>query len=247
MLRFFYRLFFWRKNPQVDVPGHVDVANIQKEIQFYIDQNWHIDGGYTANEIDLILGKSKESKPKKRKRRWADMSSSTFSASLAPRRVYPERVKLKRAFEDPDLLKGSVERSLAGEKDRKRRAELKRCLAYLEEKYPSFSVILFRMIKRKGISQTKCYRRSNLDRRLFSKIRSDKDYHPQKNTIFALIIGLNLDIEEAQELLQAAGYSLSRNIKMDVIMEYLINEKIYDILAVNEILYSFDCPLLGSK
>lgn len=112
---------------------------------------------------------------------------------------------------------------------------------------PTFSQILFRKINEKGISESKCYKRSNLDRRLFSKIRSERDYHPQKNTVFALIIGLKLDMDEANELLEAAGYSFSCCIKMDVIMEYLIKEKVYDILTVNEILYSFDCPLLGSK
>lgn len=112
---------------------------------------------------------------------------------------------------------------------------------------PTFSQILFRKINEKGISESKCYKRSNLDRRLFSKIRSERDYHPQKNTVFALIIGLKLDLREANELLEAAGYSFSYCIKMDVIMEYMIKEKVYDILTVNEILYSFDCPILGSK
>ncbi len=102
-------------------------------------------------------------------------------------------------------------------------------------------------IDEKGISEAKCYRRFNLDRRLFSKIRGDRDYHPQKNTVFALIIGLKLSLGEAQELMEVAGYSFSPAIKMDVIMEYLIKEGVYDILTVNEILYSYDCPVLGSK
>ncbi len=247
MLRLFQRLFFGRKR------RHVDVANIQKDVQCYLYQNWYIDGEYTAKELDLKRTKLREWKPIERKD-CSYKARGTVSASLALRNkilfgcLLGER-EHKSIFYDPPpfLLKWAVERDLSREKDDNRREELKCILAHLEEAYPSFPMLLLRMIKSKGISETKCYRRSNLDRRLFSKIRGDRDYHPQKNTVFALIIGLKLDMEEAQSLLQSAGYSFSRSIKMDVIMEYLIHEKIYDILAVNEILYSCGCPLLGSK
>ena len=115
----------------------------------------------------------------------------------------------------------------------------------LDEMEPTFSQMLFRFIKEKGISETMCYKHANLDRRLFSKIRSNNDYQPRKNTVFALIIGLKLNLGEAEKLLDSAGYSISHSIKLDVIMEYLIKKQIYDILVVNEILDSFDCPLLG--
>ncbi|MBQ8750607.1 MAG: hypothetical protein IJZ30_03095 [Alphaproteobacteria bacterium] len=109
----------------------------------------------------------------------------------------------------------------------------------------TFSKTLFKLIKRKGILETDCYKNSNLDRRLFSKIRSNDDYQPRKNTVFALIIGLKLNMYEAKMLLESAGYSISHSIKTDVIMECLIKHKVYDIITVNEILYSFNCPLLG--
>lgn len=109
----------------------------------------------------------------------------------------------------------------------------------------TFSQTLFKLIKRKGVSETDCYKNANLDRRLFSKIRSNDDYQPRKSTVFALIIGLKLDINEAEVLLDSAGYSISHSIKLDIIMEYLIKKQIYDIVIVNEILYSFNCPLLG--
>lgn len=118
---------------------------------------------------------------------------------------------------------------------------------FLEDLEPTFSQTLFRFIKEKDISETECYKNANLDRRLFSKIRSNDDYQPHKNTVFALIIGLKLNLDEAEELLDCAGYSISHSIKLDMIMEYLINKQIYDILLVNEILDSFDCPILGSK
>ena len=117
----------------------------------------------------------------------------------------------------------------------------------LEDMEPTFSQTLFKMIKEKGISETDCYKNANLDRRLFSKIRSNDDYQPRKNTVFALCIGLKLNLDEAEELLDKAGYSISHSIKFDTIMEYLIKQKVYDIMTVNEVLYSFDCPILGIK
>jgi len=117
----------------------------------------------------------------------------------------------------------------------------------LDDLEPTFSQTLFKFIKQQGISETDCYKNANLDRRLFSKIRSNDDYQPRKNTVFALIVGLKLDIDDAEELLDSAGFSISHSIKLDTIMEYLIKKKIYDIVVVNEILYSFDCPTLGAK
>lgn len=189
------------------------------------------------------------------------MSRSTFSASLAlPRERLGfgnESSKPKSGFMDEvneaveAILNQKFDKDGPYKYGRDRDAIIRRIGEIMsllrEEKNPTFSKLLFRMIKNKGVSETKCYKRSNLDRCLFSKIRSDKNYHPQKNTVLALIIGLKLDMDEANELMKVAGYSFSKFLKMDVIMEYMIKEKIYDILTVNEILYLFDCPLLGSK
>ena len=82
---------------------------------------------------------------------------------------------------------------------------------------------------------------------IFSKIRSNDAYQPRKITIFALIIGLKLNLDEAEKLLDSAGYSISHSIKLDTIMEYLIKKEVHDILIVNEILYSFDCQILGQS
>lgn len=117
----------------------------------------------------------------------------------------------------------------------------------VEELEPTFSEVLFQLIKEKGISETDCYKNANLDRKLFSKIRSNTDYQPRKNTVFALCIGLGLDLPEAKKLLDAAGFSLSRSIKMDVVMAFLFKKKTSDIFIVNEVLESFDCATLGQK
>jgi hypothetical protein len=112
---------------------------------------------------------------------------------------------------------------------------------------PTFSQTLFKFIKKQGISETECYKNAHLDRRLFSKIRSNENYQPRKNTVMALIIGLKLNLEDASDLLDSAGYTLSESIKQDMILEYLIQKEVYDIMVVNEILFSFDCPILGMK
>lgn len=111
---------------------------------------------------------------------------------------------------------------------------------------PTFSKKLFEFIRQKGISETECYKRAHLDRRLFSKIRSDDNYQPNKNTVFALILGLHLNLLEAKELLKTAGYSISHSMKKDVLIEFCIKEQKYDIIKVNELLHRNRCALLGT-
>lgn len=109
----------------------------------------------------------------------------------------------------------------------------------VEHLEPSFSQTLFQLIKKSGYSEVEVYKRANMDRRLFAKIRKDENYHPQKKTVLALALALQLTIEETQMFLQRAGYSLSGSQKGDAVFAYFIQHQIYDIYLLNEALFYF--------
>ncbi len=109
-----------------------------------------------------------------------------------------------------------------------------------------FSATLLKLIDQKGLTDVQCYKKANIDRKLFSKIRSDPRYKPSKTTAVAFALALELTLPETQSLLSRAGYTLSHSYLSDILVEYCIRQKQYDVLAVNELLFSYDQPLLGS-
>ncbi len=171
----------------------------------------------------------------------APKASESIAAFKTPAVSGPPAASKKPAVSGSPAASGSLAVSgSAGPASKARRLK-----DLLDRKSETFQEQLLRLIDEKGYTDVEVYKRANVDRKLFSKIRSNPDYHPQKRTAVALAMALRLNMDETTDLLRLAGIALSPASLMDVIVGYCIENRIYDLFEVNALLFDYDQPLLG--
>ena len=116
----------------------------------------------------------------------------------------------------------------------------------LEETDAGFSETLLKLIDKTGKKDSDIYKKANIDRKLFSKIRNNPDYKPSKTTAIAFAIALELNLDETRDFIARAGFALSHSSKFDIIIEYFISNRNYNMFEINETLFAFDQSLLGA-
>lgn len=206
------------------------------DITSYIDDNYVVENSeYTENLCELQRDFDTEQPPETE---YIFEEKCTRSQSSLLKEEQPAYEKRCETTCDQVDIPDSMPKSAM--------APSKSLSDWLETLDESFAEALFRLIDEKGMSDVECYKKANVDKRTFSKIKSIKGYKPSKVTVLSFAIALELSIEETQHLLRTVGLSLSHSNKFDIIIEYFITNGIYDIFSINEALFEFDQICLGT-
>lgn len=163
-----------------------------------------------------------------------------------------KRKKEKKVIDDNEMMEYEIDESAISEFDESNMQKTKvfhtmsgtmatnrKIDDLMNQMEETFSQKLLRMISERGMTDSEAYTKAYVDRRHFSKIRKDEFYSPNKKTVLAFAIALELSLDEAKDLLACAGYALSRSSKVDIIVAYFLQNKIYDMFEINDILDAY--------
>lgn len=156
------------------------------------------------------------------------------------------KIYINNNLEKDTLLFRQMKKSLYYEDSRDYQIESSNISEFInnQKEDNKFQKLLFKLIDERNLKDSDVYNKANIDRRLFSKIRSNENYHPSKETIILLGLSLELNESEIINLLQSASYSLPKNNYFDLIIRFCFLNKIYNVNDVNELLYDYDCKTL---
>ncbi len=211
-------------------------------IEEYIDQHYveeHREDFCGSTLANLPQGAPKPvSSPKKKRSLFKPIKKGKKPAGSQQRSASPFRRNRKDPIDVPPAASAPAMSISPGDKTRL----LDDIMLHMGE---TFSQMLLRLIDERGLTDPEVYHRANIDRKLFSKIRNNRRYSPNKKTVLAFAIALELSLDETVDLLRTAGYSLSESSRFDVILSFFLEKKIYDIFEINEMLFYYGQPILG--
>lgn len=165
----------------------------------------------------------------------------------SPQQLFLEAIQKKKENGECPAPMAAVQTAEAKPRSFLKTHQVPRHLDYLiQEAGETFSQMLLRLISEKGLTDPQVYQKANVDRRLFSKIRSNAGYQPSKQTAIAFALALELDLEETKNLIGRAGFAFSDSNKFDIILQYYIGRKNYDFYEINQALFVYDQPLIGA-
>lgn len=212
-----------------------------EQVQEYIDDEYVDSSSFMRRDMGEL----------ERELQWTEDASAPLSVEMAEPVALPEclqeddaSIAAPRPFVAASIgMPGAAMPDAPSRAGATLDAEIAQLVATLDA---PFSTTLLALIDARGMTDAEVYHRANISRQLFSKIRGNESYRPSKQTVVALAIALELDISATQDLLARAGFTLSKSSKFDVIVRFFIERGIYDLFQLNEVLFAYDLPLVGS-
>lgn len=212
-----------------------------EQVQEYIDDEYVDSSSFMRRDMGEL----------ERELQWTEDASAPLSVEMAEPVALPEclqeddaSIAAPRPFVAANIrMPGAAMPGAPSRAGATLDAEIAQLVATLDA---PFSTTLLALIDARGMTDAEVYHRANISRQLFSKIRGNESYRPSKQTVVALAIALELDMSATQDLLARAGFTLSKSSKFDMIVRFFIERGIYDLFQLNEVLFAYDLPLVGS-